>query len=146
MDRHYCFAKAYSFFGGRDNVLKLHNLQHCWSGHERNTFRSDAVRDDGEMTMQIQEQTTEIIGAGTDYTPSWTSSEQNSNLAREADVDLTPRAYLNSQTPRMFEYSAQTTLAERFPRLTCFAISFGLLASALITEVECLKGSGYFWR
>jgi hypothetical protein len=46
----------------------------------------------------------------------------------------------------MFEYIARTTIAERFPVLTCFAISFALLAAALITEIECLKGSGYFWR
>ncbi len=94
--------------------------------------------------MQIQEQTTEIIEAGTDYNPSWTSTEGNS-FPREADLNLAPEAYSNYHNPRMFEYSARTTLAERFPRLTCFAISFGLLASALITEVECLKGSGYFW-
>lgn len=46
----------------------------------------------------------------------------------------------------LFQHIARTTLAERFPLLTCFAVSFALLASALITEVECLKGSGYFWR
>jgi hypothetical protein len=95
--------------------------------------------------MQIQEQTTEIIEAGTDNNPSWTSSEFNLKLPREA-VNPAPKEYSNFQNPKMFEYSVRTTLPERFPRLTCFAISFGLLASALIMEIECLKGSGYFWR
>ena len=96
--------------------------------------------------MQTQEQTTEIVEAGTDYMPSWTSTEYNTKLPRDADLNLAPKAHSNSQNSRMFEYSVRATLAERFPRLTCFAISFGLLVSALITEVECLKGSGYFWR
>lgn len=45
----------------------------------------------------------------------------------------------------LFEYVSRTTIAERFPVLTCFVIALGMLATAVITEIECLKGSGYFW-
>jgi hypothetical protein len=46
----------------------------------------------------------------------------------------------------LFEYTPRTTLAERFPVLTCVAISCTLLASAVMAEIELLRGSGYFWR
>jgi hypothetical protein len=46
----------------------------------------------------------------------------------------------------LFEYIPPTTFAERFPVLTCFAIACTLLAAALMTEIECLQGCGYFWR
>ena len=45
----------------------------------------------------------------------------------------------------LFESVSRITLAERFPVLTCLAIVLGMLATAMITEIECLKGSGYFW-
>lgn len=96
--------------------------------------------------MQILEQTTEIMEARTGYKPSRTSTEANLTVPSEANSNLAPEEHSNFQAPRLFEYNVRTTLAERFPLLTCFAISLGLLASALITEVECLKGSGYFWR
>jgi len=95
--------------------------------------------------MQIQEQTTEIIEA-TEYNPISTSNETNFVFPSEATAKFGPILDSNSRAPRLFEYCARATFAERFPRLTCFAISFGLLASALVMEVECLKGSGYFWR
>ncbi len=49
---------------------------------------------------------------------------------------------------RLFEFaaSAPATLAERHPRLTVFAISAAVLLAAVTTEIECLRGSGYFWR
>ena len=49
---------------------------------------------------------------------------------------------------RLFEFAANApaTLAERHPRLTVFAISAAVLLAALTAEIECLSGSGYFWR
>jgi hypothetical protein len=49
---------------------------------------------------------------------------------------------------RLFEFaaSAPVTLAERHPRLTVLAISAAVLSAAIAVEIECLRGSGYFWR
>ena len=49
---------------------------------------------------------------------------------------------------RLFEFAANApaTLAERHPRLTVIAISAAVLFAALTAEIECLRGSGYFWR
>ena len=46
----------------------------------------------------------------------------------------------------LFEYSQPESIPERFPRLTCFAIACGLLATFLIAEIDCLRSAGYFWR
>lgn len=48
----------------------------------------------------------------------------------------------------LFEFAANApaTLAERHPRLTVFAISAALFLAAVTAEIECLRGSGYFWR
>ncbi len=49
---------------------------------------------------------------------------------------------------QLFEFAANAhiTLAERYPHLTVFAISAAVLLAAITAEVECLRGSGYFWR
>lgn len=49
---------------------------------------------------------------------------------------------------RLFEFAgnAPATLAERHPRLTVFAISAAVLFAAIAAEIDCLSGSGYFWR
>ena len=102
---------------------------------------SDAVRDDGENTMLTQTLTTEMEEAR-----NLTSAKMNiafPDTAKPSSMVETSRAV---PATHLFEHIDRTTLAERFPFLTCFAISFALLASALFTEVECLKGSGYFWR
>jgi hypothetical protein len=52
----------------------------------------------------------------------------------------------SSPTADLFRHIAHMTLAERYPVLTCFAVALGLLASAVVTEIECLRGSGYFWQ
>jgi hypothetical protein len=48
---------------------------------------------------------------------------------------------------RLFEQTQQTPLllAERFPRLTFFAIALAILLSALTTEIDYLRGAGYHW-
>ena len=39
----------------------------------------------------------------------------------------------------------RATLAERFPRLMVCAVALSLLLLAVTAEVDCLRGSGYFW-
>jgi len=90
--------------------------------------------------MLTQEHTTEM----TEVRPFLSSTKINFNFPDLSEPDS--EIVTNVPPPRLFANIARTTLAERFPLLTCFAICFALLASALITEVECLKGSGYFWR
>lgn len=92
--------------------------------------------------MLTQKQTTRTIEAGV------LRASTKINVTFPAAPDSKPLPETNRSAPatHMFEHIERTTLAERFPLLTCFAISFALLATALITEVECLKGSGYFWR
>jgi hypothetical protein len=86
--------------------------------------------------MQIQEHTTKAIETGTQF-----------EVHTSIEVDLNfPNATTQNDTPRLFESIARTTFAERYPLLTVLAISCGLLTAALFTEIECLKGSGYFWR
>lgn len=91
--------------------------------------------------MLTQKQTTEAIEAGV-------LAATRINVIFPDAPGLKPLVETNRTAPatHLFEHIARTTLAERFPMLTCIAVSFALLASALITEVECLKGSGYFWR
>jgi hypothetical protein len=53
---------------------------------------------------------------------------------------------LSAPVLHLFEYSQPESIPERFPRLTCLAIACGLIAASLIAEIDCLRGSGYFWR
>lgn len=55
---------------------------------------------------------------------------------------------LNTNSPaiHLFEYAQHSSFAERFPRITFFGIACGLLAFALVAEIDCLSGSGYYWR
>ena len=96
--------------------------------------------------MQIQEQTTGRIGAEPKYAKVGASTKINIDLPDAAPQEIELAADGNLPTPLLFDHIARTTLAERYPLLTCAAISFSLLACALMTEVEALKGSGYFWR
>lgn len=92
--------------------------------------------------MLTQKQTAPIIEAGV------VRASTRINVTFPDAPNPKPLLETSGSAPatHMFEHIGRATLAERFPLLTCFAISFALLASALITEVECLKGSGYFWR
>ena len=49
---------------------------------------------------------------------------------------------------RLFEFAANApaTVAERHPHLTVLAVSVAVLLAAITAEIECLAGSGYFWR
>lgn len=47
---------------------------------------------------------------------------------------------------RSLEQSRPMASSERFPRLTCFLVSCGIVAAALVTEIDCLRGAGYYWR
>lgn len=44
-----------------------------------------------------------------------------------------------------FEQLKPMCFSERFPRLTCLLITCGIFAAALVTEIECLRGAGYYW-
>jgi hypothetical protein len=111
----------------------------------RNTFCLEAARDHGEKRMQIQEQTTETNQERPMHVTFLSPTILNVNFSNPVETNVLIPEFPDP-TPRLFEHIARTTLAERFPLLTCFAISCALLATALITEIECLKGSGYFWR
>jgi hypothetical protein len=95
--------------------------------------------------MQIQEQATEAIIAGPMHSGDLASTRTDANLSSPVEPNAST---VGAQIlrPGLFDNIAQTTFAERYPLLTLFAISVGLMACALMTEVEYLKGSGYFWR
>jgi len=47
----------------------------------------------------------------------------------------------------LFEHAAaRPTLSERFPKLTVVAIAVALVAFTVATEIEYLRGAGYYWR
>jgi len=96
--------------------------------------------------MQIQQHTTNTIEATPTHATAQAPTKADSNSPSEATSNSALNVDSNSSAPRLFENLAQTTIAERYPRLTCFAISVALLVTALIGEIEYLKGSGYFWR
>ena len=95
--------------------------------------------------MQIQAQTTEVILARPMHSVDLASTGTDADFPSPVVPNATTVSAEISR-PGLFNYIARTTFAERYPVLTLFAISFGLMACALMTEVECLKGSGYFWR
>jgi len=95
--------------------------------------------------MKIQERTTRTIEATPKRAAVRTSTIINLNLPSEAVPDPEPKSDTKVETPLLFRNLAPTTLAERYPLLTFLAVSLVLLASALFTEIEFLKGSGYFW-
>lgn len=49
---------------------------------------------------------------------------------------------------RLFEFAANAPvpLAERHPHLMVLATSAAVLIASIAVEIECLSGSGYFWR
>jgi len=96
--------------------------------------------------MHVQEQVAGTIEMRRKDALVWTPTPSNLDSPIAAGSDLNPQPRRDLETPPLFQYANQTTFPERYPLLTCLAISFGLLASALIMEIECLKGSGYFWR
>ena len=53
---------------------------------------------------------------------------------------------MDSPGLHLLENAQHSSFAERFPRLTFLGIACGLLAFALIAEIDYLSGSGYYWR
>jgi hypothetical protein len=48
---------------------------------------------------------------------------------------------------RLFEPKVTPApFAERYPRLTIFAVTAGIFLATITAEVECLRASGYYWR
>jgi hypothetical protein len=94
--------------------------------------------------MQIQEQAIEAI-AGPMHPRDLASTRTDADFSSSVESNAST---VGPEFPRpgLFDHIARTTFAERYPLLTLFAISVGLMACALMTEVEYLKGSGYFWR
>jgi hypothetical protein len=63
-------------------------------------------------------------------------------------VEEEPRRIQSLANPvRLFEQAQQAPLLlpERFPRLTFFAIAVAVLVSAVMTEIDYLRGAGYHW-
>jgi len=52
----------------------------------------------------------------------------------------------NAPVLHSFENSQPLSFSERFPRLTCFLVACGIFTAALVTEIDCLHGAGYYWR
>ena len=46
----------------------------------------------------------------------------------------------------LFEQIAPSSFAERYPRLMFCAVAGSILLATVTAEIECLRGSGYFWR
>jgi len=75
---------------------------------------------------------------------------QSCQSTSQVSVALEPPQFNPSDIThdRLFEFAANApaTLAERHPHLTVFAISVAVLLTAITAEIDCLTGSGYFWR
>lgn len=75
---------------------------------------------------------------------------QNRNRTSAANGAIAPPQFTPADTShsRLFEFAANApaTLAERHPHLTVLAISAAVLLASVAVEIECLRGSGYFWR
>lgn len=99
--------------------------------------------------------------------PEWGPTRQEASMLREQEqyrcariiqfpkrVSVTEPAFRPSidapdlNDAHLFEFAANApaTLAERFPHLTVLAIAAAVLLTAITAEIECLRGSGYFWR
>lgn len=96
------------------------------------------------LTLEHDRKCTETGDAG------WIS---NQNDVRDypadlLDVDDTATNSEPSTDGSLFKmvYQSQGTLAERFPRLTVCAVALLILLTAVTAEIDCLRGSGYFWR
>lgn len=48
---------------------------------------------------------------------------------------------------RLFEFAGNVpaSFAERFPRLMVCAVAVAVLLAAMTAEIDCLRGSGYYW-
>lgn len=92
--------------------------------------------------MQIQTQSSTCIKA--------VKTSVSIRVEGAGKVPLRPQPSIKSNKPdrvlHLFEQSQPLSFSERFPKLTCFLISCAIVATALVTEIDCLRGAGYFWR
>ena len=63
---------------------------------------------------------------------------QQSRAELDTSADLYSHLHL-------FEQIAPASFAERFPRLMFCAVATAILLATVMAEVDCLRGSGYFW-
>ena len=105
-------------------------------GHYEAGMGSGPIKQEASMLTE-QEQ----------YTCAQIKTHRADRVAHEPEFNP-PIAAPELENIRLFEFaaSAPATLAERFPHLTVLAISAAVLLAALTAEIECLRGSGYFWR
>jgi len=75
---------------------------------------------------------------------------QSGHRTSTANVAIVPPQFNPADISQsgLFEFAANApaTLAERHPHLTVLAISAAVLLASVAVEIECLSGSGYFWR
>ena len=149
MELHYRFARSRGFFGGRDKWLNMHRLQH-WQRRTSKLcllYLPSPVRREGHM---------QTVKQSSKRMKTFESSTIQLNIRIVGDIersdDVLPRQKSSWEPSRdvpvlrSFEESQPMRFSERFPRLTCFLITCGIFAAALVTEIECLRGAGYFWR
>lgn len=134
MKPHYRFATDNGVFGSIDKPLKIHRLQNCERGGAGISSAVSKVFRTSEALMQAQENTF--------HTP----DRDRKPIANSEARSLSPTPELRTPALHLFEHQARATLAERYPVLTCFVICCGMMASAVMVEIECLQRSGYFWR
>jgi hypothetical protein len=46
----------------------------------------------------------------------------------------------------LFEQIAPASFAEQYPRLMFCVVAATILLATVMAEVDCLRGSGYFWQ
>ena len=59
--------------------------------------------------------------------------------------DCTALPVSESSLP-LFNQIAPPSFAERFPRLMFVAVAAAILLATVTAEIDCLRGSGYFWH
>jgi hypothetical protein len=92
--------------------------------------------------MQIQERSSTCIPTQKTHITLTTMEGVEVPVRRQA----TSRSNRSAPVLQSFEQMQPLCFSERFPRFTCFLITCGIFAVALVTEIECLRGAGYFWR
>jgi hypothetical protein len=63
------------------------------------------------------------------------------------EQDCTALSFSNPEDSLpLFSQIAPASFAERFPRLTFVVVAAAILLATATAEIDCLRGSGYFWR
>jgi hypothetical protein len=45
----------------------------------------------------------------------------------------------------LFKHSLPVSFAEQFPRLVFCSVALSILLATIMTEIDCLRGAGYYW-